>query len=372
MPVQFLRSRRGAALLTAVVLGAAILILLLAVVSFSYGSLTFSAGRTSYINALLIAESGLNRSIRTAQLSMSSFDAVGKVDSTFPYEGAELNEWLWNDAPGIKDGNMKMCLQEGEFAIGVGKAGQYIRSVRIKYGLGEPPDAPAAIYVDGTNVNPKITGAGFSVNGNDHKSLSKSENGTGGDVSGIGVVNDESLDSWMDYYSGPGMGPKAKKITGSSGSTPNISNIGDVVDAETLAEQYRNMATLVLNGSHYTSSTDPYNNDSTWGTPTDPEVVWVQNDVFINGNTTGCGVLLIDGNFKVNGNFTWEGIVIVMGDFTVGSGSAEIWGAMLVAKENAVVNVDIGGSFDMRFSTEAIGFLGNQFFVFRNSWEELR
>ena len=363
--------RRGAALLTAVVLGAALLILLLALVSFSYGSMTFSAGRTSYINSLMNAETGLNRSIRTAQLSMSDFDAVGKVDATFLYSGMELQEWLWNDAPGIKTGNLKMCLQDGNFAIGVGQEGQYIRSVRIQYGYGESPDMPAAIYMSGTDVNPKITGAGFSVNGNDHNSLSKNANGTGDDVNGIAVVNEESLDSWMDYYSGPGMGPKAKKITGSGGGEPDIVNVGEVLDPEEIAEQYRNMATLVFNESHISSSYDPYNNDETWGTPTDPEVVWVQNDVHINGNVTGTGVLVIDGNFKVNGNFTWEGLVIVMGDFTVGSGSAEIWGAMLVASIGATVNVDIGGSFDMRFSTEALAYLGNQFFVFHNTWEEL-
>lgn len=372
MFMQVPANRRGAALLTAVVLGAAILILLLAVVSFSYGSLTFSLGRTSYMNSLMIAETGLNQSIKKAQLSLYEFEDAGYVPATFPSTGSSLIEYLWNDAPGIKDGDMKMLLQEGEFAIGMGKAGTFIRAVRVQYDYGESPDMPAAIYMSGTDVNPQITGAGFSVDGNDYKSLSKSANGTGEDVNGIGVVNDESLDSWMDYLSGPGMDPKAKKIQGVGGTTPDIVNVGDALDPEAIAEQYRNMATLVFNQDHITSSYDPYNNVSTWGTPTAPEVVWVQNDVFINGNVTGTGVLVIDGNFVVNGNFTWEGLVVVMGDFTVGSGSAEIWGAMLVASIGATVSVDIGGSFDMRYSTEALGYLGNQFFLFHNTWEELK
>lgn len=371
MFMQVPANRRGAALLTAVVLGAAILILLLAVVSFSYGSLTFSLGRTSYMNSLMIAETGLNQSIKKAQLSMSEFEDAGYVPATFPSTGSSLIEYLWNDAPGIKDGDMKMCLQEGEYAIGVGKAANFIRAVRVQYDYGESPDMPAAIYMSGTNVDPQITGAGFSVDGNDYKSLSKSANGTGEDVNGIGVVNDASLDSWINYlatkpavFSG--------RIKGDGGTTPNITNVGEVLSPEEIAEQYRNMATLVFNQDHITSSYDPYNNVSTWGTPTAPEVVWVQNDVFINGNVRGTGVLVIDGDFVVNGNFTWEGLVVVMGDFTVGSGSAEIWGGMLVASIGATVSVDIGGSFDMRYSTEALGYLGNQFFLFHNTWEELK
>lgn len=379
MFMQVPANRRGAALLTAVVLGAAILILLLAVVSFSYGSLTFSLGRTSYMNSLMIAETGLNQSIKKAQLSMSEFEDAGYVPATFPSTGSSLVEYLWNDAPGIKDGDMKMLLQEGEYAIGVGKAGTFIRAVRVQYDYGESPDMPAAIYMSGTDVNPKITGAGFKVDGNDYPSLSTNATGTGDPVNGIGVVNEASLDSWIEYFEGPGMDPKAKKIEGAEIerdgeiiTTPNIDNVGEVLDTEAIAEQYRNMATLVFDQDHITSSYDPYNNVSTWGTPTAPEVVWVQNDVFINGNVTGTGVLVIDGNFIVNGTFRWEGLVVVMGDFTVGSGSADIWGGMLVSSIGATVSVDIGGNFSMRYSTEALGYLGNQFFLFHNTWEELK
>jgi len=82
-----LQSRRGSGLMMVLVLGLAAMVLILAAISFAYGSFQFAATRTNYINSLMLAETSLNRSLKTAHLSPASFDAVGKVEASPPYSG---------------------------------------------------------------------------------------------------------------------------------------------------------------------------------------------------------------------------------------------------------------------------------------------
>jgi hypothetical protein len=355
----------------ALVLGAATVILLVAIVSFGYGSMIFTAGRTNYINSFALAETALNRTLLNLRNNPGILEEP--IDANFPYEGSKLIQWLKDEAPGYVEGDMKMILQNPNYAIGVGTDQEYTRCVRVQYGTGTMPDAPAAMYMDGEDIAPGLSGAAFTVDGYDHRSLSTTRDGPGDPVAGMAVTNADTYDDWIDFFqSSPSMKNKGKKIQGEGDFTPNIVNTGEVIDIPTVADQYAEMATRIIDGeTHITDSTDPYDGDEYWGVPDEPEVVLVENDVIINGNFSGCGVLVIEGNLEVKGNFTWQGLVIVMGDFTVGIGSAEIWGAMLINKDTATLTVDIGGSFDMRYSTEALGFLGDQFYILRDTWEEL-
>lgn len=374
-------NRQGSVLMLSVVLGIALIIMVFAVISFAYSSITFTAQNTNNINALFVAESALNETSRLLQTSPALLSEP--INHAFPYEGFELIEWLRDDAPGYVVGDMKLILQDDTdtdpdtgYLIGVGTDKEYTRAVRVQYDYADPPTAPAAMYMRGDNINPSLTGAGFSVSGEDHRSLSGSPDITLDPVNGIAVSNADSLDAWMTLFSAPGMKPKAKKITGedtvAGEEAPDIADVGEIVDIAELVAMYEEMATRVIEGVFQLSSSyDPYDGDNSWGTPDDPEVVVIKNDIFLNGNFDGTGVLVVQGDLELKGNFTWQGLVIVQGDFTVGSGSAEIWGATLIDKEDAVINIDLAGSFDIRYSTEAISFLGNQFFVIHSTWEEV-
>ena len=193
----------------------------------------------------------------------------------------------------------------------------------------------------------------------------------GEDEHGIAVTNDDSLQSWLDLFDQPNMKNKKNAISGVAAS-PDVANLGEIPDITDMVELYEQGATLVVDGNTNISGAEEVTPlMTTWGTPDAPEIVVIKNEVQIQGNVSGCGVLIIEGDLELRGNFEWQGIVIVKGNFTVGQGSAEIWGAMVVEDPNATVNVQTSGSFDLRYSTEAINFIRNAIVVYRDSWEEL-
>ena len=99
------------------------------------------------------------------------------------------------------------------------------------------------------------------------------------------------------------------------------------------------------------------NNPSTagWGTVGDLKIVHVAGDLDVSGNTTGAGVLVIDGNFKMGGTFNYNGIVIVLGDMDiVGGGSAKqvVGGVMVQGSLSGTSNVN--GNVKLVYSSAMI------------------
>ncbi|MCD6118227.1 hypothetical protein J7K50_00105 [bacterium] len=363
--------RRGSALMMVLVLGIAALILVLAVIGFSYGSFTFSAGRTNYINSLMVSESALNYAVKTKHKSPEDFVASGTVPESPPYKGQELVDYLWNDAPGIKQDNMKLMLQDGDYLIGAGEDGQYVRAVRVKYRQANPPELPSAMYIHSPDCNPSMLGAALNINGNDHTAGSYVPDGTGEDKHGIANSTEDGLQSWLDLFDLPQNKHKKDNIQG-VGTSPDIVNSGEIPDIDTMIEMYLSMATIISEGNPIiTGASELVPGADVVGTPDDPEVVVIKNDVKIAGNLAGCGVFVVEGDLFCSGSFEWWGIVIVKGDFEVGAGSADIWGAMLIEDSDAVVDVDIKGSLDIMYSTEAISFVSAMVFLYHNTWEEL-
>ncbi len=360
-------NRRGSGLMMVIVLGMAAMILIIAAISFAYGSITFAATRTNYINALMLAETALNKTIKTAHISPTSFNNVQKVPANPGYTGQALVDWLWESAPGIALGtDKKMCLQEGDFAIGVAKDGNYIRSVRVKYTTATPPTLPAAMYIHANNVNPIMKGGALNIDGKDYLALSKTPNGPGAAVHGLGTSTQAGYQAWIDLFKTNPMKNKKDNIRG-KGPIPDVVNVGSLPTLTDLINLYTQYATLTIAGDYNISGP----NDGSWGTPASPEIVLIKNNTKISGNVSGCGVLVVEGDCVLTGNFTWQGIVVVKGNLQVGQGSAEIWGAMLIENPNATVEVDLRGSFDCRYSTQALNYLRNFMIIRRDTWEEL-
>lgn len=358
------RNKRGSGLMMVIVLGLAAMILVLAAISFAYGSLSFAATRTNYINSLMLAESALNHTIKTAHVSPVTFQGIEKVPANPGLEGQELVNWLWEDAPGVAlEDDKKMCLQEGDYAIGVATDGEYVRACRVKFTLATPPTMPAAMYIESQDVVPNINGASTSIDGHDYLALSTDPDGPGDPTHGLALSNADSLQAWIDLFAEKNMKSKQDAIQGVDPS-PDYLDTGIVPGIAEMVEAYGLMPTMVIEDETSISG-------GSWGTPTEPEIVLIKGNVRIQGITSGCGVLIIEGDLELRGNFTWQGLVIVKGNFTVGSGSAEIWGAEVICDTNASVNVEIGGSFDLRYSTQALSYISGLVLVHRDSWEEL-
>ena len=86
------------------------------------------------------------------------------------------------------------------------------------------------------------------------------------------------------------------------------------------------------------------------------------------GNPTGQGTLIVTGTLTLKGNFQWNGVIMVLGAGTVlrsGGGHGDVFGAMFVAKFNAVgTDADVfgaptfdtsgGGTSNIQYDTGAI------------------
>ncbi|MBU2226092.1 MAG: hypothetical protein KJ936_00220, partial [Proteobacteria bacterium] len=77
-------------------------------------------------------------------------------------------------------------------------------------------------------------------------------------------------------------------------------------------------------------------------------------DIKLAGGTTGCGILLVEGDLDINGGFSWHGLVIVSGSVKyTGGGDKNITGGVL-AGGSATADV-IGGNTNIVYCSSAIG-----------------
>jgi hypothetical protein len=122
------------------------------------------------------------------------------------------------------------------------------------------------------------------------------------------------------------------------------------------------------------SVTNSYNVNSAtltgmnWGTPVegftqhDPLSCNERNIVYFNTNqtyvklnafTSGCGILMVDGDLAVQGGFYWHGVVLVTGSITfTGGGGKNVTGAMLAG---GTVSADlVGGDASIVYCSSAV------------------
>lgn len=126
------------------------------------------------------------------------------------------------------------------------------------------------------------------------------------------------------------------------------------------------------------------NTGMAWGTPTmgatlqNPSSCNTANVVYYNtnnmdiklaGGTSGCGLLLVDGDLEVNGGFSWYGMVIVSGSVRyLGGGDKNITGAVLVGGS---MDADlVGGNANIVYCSSAINNMSANQPLRRLSWKE--
>jgi len=122
---------------------------------------------------------------------------------------------------------------------------------------------------------------------------------------------------------------------------------------------------------HYTYSVDKVDTGMNWGNPSlinpqAPSTCGSKNVVYYNmggkkikltGGTTGCGVLLVNGDLEINGGFTWYGVVIVTGNITfLGGGERNITGAVISGGTSEVQDDVLGGDTALIYCSSAINF----------------
>ncbi len=119
--------------------------------------------------------------------------------------------------------------------------------------------------------------------------------------------------------------------------------------------------------------------DVTFGSPTNPVVVYVSNELEVGSVTmTGYGILIVNEEVEVNapGFLNWTGIVLfgvcptcIPDEFEMEADNAMIYGSVIVGGEE----IEFEEAGNVRYSCEAIaianGVFNNVFSVI--SWEEI-
>ncbi len=127
-----------------------------------------------------------------------------------------------------------------------------------------------------------------------------------------------------------------------------------------------------------TTATDvSWTGNQTIGSAASPVVIHLQSNLFVAGNITGYGVLVVDGTLTITGAVKWNGVLIVGGCPTcngdlAGTGTSDIYGALVVGNSTGSQS-HLNGNANIHYSCEGIAIANsvfpNPFFIV--SWNEV-
>jgi Tfp pilus assembly protein PilX len=174
-------------------------------------------------------------------------------------------------------------------------------------------------------------------------------------------------------------------ITGVSGTDPDIVYNGPNMDITAMVNSLKTSANfsynVVSSGASIVTHTG-----MNWGSPTlgatqqDPSACSVHNIVHYNTNETaiklaggssGCGILLVEGDLEVNGGFSWYGVILVTGSVKyAGGGNKQVTGGIL---SGGTVDADlIAGNANIVYCSSAVENQTESLPTRMLSWRDLR
>jgi hypothetical protein len=178
-------------------------------------------------------------------------------------------------------------------------------------------------------------------------------------------------DDGIGIYSDTDVGDLTEIGSTTLEGSPPTQNGGGLYDQDYWIEWATNMIPFasVHNGA------DADGNPS-WGTRDNPVVHVIDQNMLINSNLDGAGILIITGDntgVTINGNFHFEGLIVATSptavDLSVG-GTARIFGSVVAASPSVEIDVGASGTPGILFSLEALGSLDNISTVRRLAWFE--
>jgi hypothetical protein len=128
------------------------------------------------------------------------------------------------------------------------------------------------------------------------------------------------------------------------------------------ADQLNDIAGVILTRPGVVTNTDNnVNGNATFGTTEAPQITYFPggNGVTIrgNGNASGAGILIVEGDLTIQGSFDFKGLVIVRGrtlvttsDETTVTGNATVYGSIWTDD----LNLSVGGSAIVYYSSQAL------------------
>ena len=224
-----------------------------------------------------------------------------------------------------------------------------------------PTTAPGAIYLsqDG-RTDSTFNGDGFKIDGNDHLY-------TGGlaspnhPVPGLSTRNDTNTQEAINSLSS---GQRDNVLgLGFIAGSPAVPSIFTSPVAPSVAQLNQFAADLVARPGVVIINDSSIHGNTTFGTETNPQITYFNNSsgvVMGNGNASGAGIMIVEGDLTIQGSLEFKGLVIVRGrtrvdGTTTDSGNATLYGSLLTND----VNLTVGGSVLVNYSSQALG-LANQ------------
>jgi Tfp pilus assembly protein PilX len=146
------------------------------------------------------------------------------------------------------------------------------------------------------------------------------------------------------------------------GSPPIVPNSIQNIDIQYMINQFKGNSNYPYELSSATLTGMSWGSPAPGATPQDATNCNDHNVVYFNtnstyvklmGGSTGCGLLLVEGDLHVSGGFTWYGAVIVTGSIVFsGGGEKNVTGAMLAG---GTVSADlVSGDANLLYCSEAI------------------
>jgi Tfp pilus assembly protein PilX len=202
-------------------------------------------------------------------------------------------------------------------------------------------NAPSALTLDGTSDS--FSGgdsSNYQINGNDQGGCGSSasssvvpavgvNDGAKGtpNTGDVGTVISGIPPGRTGNYTGLGIAPDVENISASLPSAINSKyDLSTVSGLQDLSSAVKNAVTEPV-------VTGPASSLSNYGTASAPQIVYVNGDLTLTGNTTGYGILVVTGTLTVKGTVQWNGLVLVVGQGNLQmDGTNNFTGAVIVAK----------------------------------------
>lgn len=207
--------------------------------------------------------------------------------------------------------------------------------------------ANQALYVDDAAAQFKISGTAFLISGND-----TNLNGTAGPnpaKPGIGTIGSPTgIKNQLKANQKP-------NVVGLGGA-PSVATVTDI-DLTATMDSLKSLATIVFSDANnsYSGAIGDFSNKVA-------AITHSKGNLQLNGNTSGCGILIVDGDVTFNGTFDYAGLIYVAGSvrFNGGGGGKNLRGALFALGAVSGEDVTINGSVDLRYSSEAISLINTQ------------
>ncbi len=240
---------------------------------------------------------------------------------------------------------------------------QGLRTLRVGIAKGSFGGTPGAIYLAADAVTSQFTGNAFNVDGNDHDQFGSLV--PGGIVKpGISTRNDAVTEDVVDSLN-PTQKDNVKGLGFSlSPLAPSVLTTGgpDINDLDQITNYL-----LSLSAAVDTTSQHNFNGNDVFGTTAAPRITHMTaDDVKLNGNAQGAGVLIVDGSLTINGTLDFVGWIIVRGDTIINAtgdaddesevlGNANVFGSLWTGH----LQIKVGGSAIVNYCDACLRLIDN-------------